>query len=63
MTEADIIRVEAGGDGLIGEVQDYLTGQGVNVSAMAIGHSEFLAALRDQFPADEGTGGNLRPEE
>jgi len=53
VTEGDILRVEAGEDGLIGEVQDYLTRQGENVSAMASDHSAFLAALRGEA---EGEG-------
>jgi predicted transcriptional regulator len=41
VTEAEIIRMETGETGLVGEVQDYLTGQGANVSMMAAGHSAF----------------------
>ena len=63
VTEADVLRVEAGEDGLIGEVQDYLTTQGVNVSQMAVGHAEFLVALAEQGVIPEGLGLGLHVEE
>jgi hypothetical protein len=53
VTEAKIIRIEAGEERLIGEVQDCLTARGENVSAMASAHSESLAFVpaRVQFIA------------
>jgi len=43
--EEDIYRTEAGGSGLIGEVQDYLTEQGENVSWMAGEQSAYIEAM------------------
>ncbi len=54
VTEAEIARIEAGKQGLIGEVQDCLTQRGENVSAMAAAHSEFIAVLRGDV-AEEGS--------
>ena len=57
VTSAQIARIEAGKTGLVGEVQDYLTTQGANVSMMAAGHSAFLAALRgEEVDEDAPTG-------
>jgi transcriptional regulator with XRE-family HTH domain len=53
LPEAEIIRIEAGETGLVGEVQDYLTRQGANVSMMAAGHASFLAALQGEPVDDE----------
>jgi transcriptional regulator with XRE-family HTH domain len=55
VTEAEIARVEAGEEGLIGEVQHCLTKRGENVSAMASARSEFLAAIRGREPAEGET--------
>lgn len=41
--ETDIIRIEAGEGGIVGEVQDYLTKQGENVCQFVSDQSEFLA--------------------
>jgi len=41
-----LARVEAGSDGLPGELQDYLTERGENVSWLASEQSEFVAAKR-----------------
>jgi transcriptional regulator with XRE-family HTH domain len=57
VTEADIARVEAGEEGLIGEVQDCLTQRGANVSEMASAHSEFLAAIRGSGVAEDDAAG------
>ncbi len=51
VTEAEIIRIEAGEEGLIGEVQDCLTARGENVSAMASAHSAFVAFIRGEWGA------------
>jgi hypothetical protein len=53
VTEAEITRVEAGEEGLIGEIQDCLTQRGQNVSAMASAHSEFLATIRGKGTGEE----------
>jgi hypothetical protein len=42
VSEADIVRVEAGKEGLIGEVQDCLTRRGENVSEFASAHYQPL---------------------
>ena len=39
--EAEITRIEAGQQGLVGEVQGYLTTHGTNVSMMAADHAAF----------------------
>jgi len=57
VSEAMILRVEAGKTGLVGEVQDYLTTRGANVSMMAAGHSVFLAALRGEEVDDDAPTG------
>jgi hypothetical protein len=49
VTEADIVRVETGEDGLIGEIQDCLTQRGENVSQMASDHADFLVSLRGEI--------------
>ncbi len=41
--QTDIIRIEAGEEGIVGEVQDYLTRRGENVCSFVSDHSEFLA--------------------
>ena len=55
--ETEITRIEAGEQGLVGEVQDYLTGQGANVSMMAAGHSAFLATLKGEEVDDDAPTG------
>ena len=46
LTTEELHRVEAGHFGLPGELQDYLTSQGVNVSQMASDQSAFIVASR-----------------
>lgn len=41
--KSDMERIEEGKEGLVGELQDYLTGQGENVSELASRQSEFIA--------------------
>ena len=53
VTEAEIIRIEAGEEGLVGEVQDCLTQRGENVSAMASAHSAFVASIRGDDAAED----------
>ena len=59
VTEVQIARIEAGKQGLIGEVQDCLTQRGENVSAMASAHSAFLALIRGSM-ADPPEGGEAQ---
>lgn len=44
----DIKHIEAGETGIPGELQDYLTKRGVNVSQMASEQSAFIASLRQR---------------
>lgn len=46
MKERRLARIEAGREGLPGELQDYLTGQGENVGLLASEQAAFLASLR-----------------
>lgn len=48
LAEADLLLVESGESGLPGELQDYLTKHGVNVSQMAVEQSAFIASLRQR---------------
>jgi transcriptional regulator with XRE-family HTH domain len=44
---AELIKIEAGEGGIVGELQDYLTKEGENVSSMAIQQSVFINHIRD----------------
>jgi DNA-binding XRE family transcriptional regulator len=63
VSEAQIARIEAGKQGLIGEVQECLTKRGENVSEMASAQSAFLAMKRglplasDEEAGEGGHGG------
>jgi len=60
VSEAQIARIEAGKQGLIGGVQDCLTQRGANVSEMTSAHSEFLAAPRGEVVEPEPPIGPFR---
>lgn len=46
LSEYDILQIEQGKSGFPGELQDYLTDKGINVSEMASEQSAFIAGSK-----------------